>query len=62
MIMYLDIKNAYKSYPIIETSVRIRKTRDNRDMNNNTLISSDYLKLACDFKSILICDYHSEEK
>ncbi len=62
MIMCLDIKNAYKSYLIIETSGRIRKTRDNRDMNNNTLISSDYLKLVCDFKSILICDYNSEEK
>ncbi len=62
MIMCLVSKNAYKSYPIIETSVGVRKTRDNRDMSNIVLFSSDYLKLVCDFKSILKCDYNSEEK
>ncbi|WP_458719675.1 hypothetical protein [Candidatus Nitrosocosmicus sp. R] len=39
----------------------VRKTTDNRDMSNNALISSDYLKLVCDFKSILKYDCNSEE-
>ena len=61
MIMCLDSKNAYKSCPIMDRSVGVRKTRDNRDMSNNALISSDYLKLVCDFKSILKYDCNSEE-
>ena len=62
MIMCLDSKNAYKSYSIINKNGSVRKTRDNRDMSNNALISSDYLKLVCDFKSILRYDYNSEEE
>ncbi len=61
MIMCLDSKNAYKSYPIMDRSMGVRKTTDNRDMSNNALISSDYLKLVCDFKSILKYDCNSEE-
>lgn len=60
--MCLDIKIVYKSYPIIETSVGVRKTRDNRDMNNNALFSSDFLELVSDSKSILRYDYNNEEK
>ena len=45
----------------MDRSVGVRKTRDNRDMSNNALISSDYLKLVCDFKSILKYDCNSEE-
>ena len=40
----------------------VKKTRDNRNRNNNALISSDYLKLLCDFKSILKYDSNSEEE
>jgi hypothetical protein len=42
-------------------SVDVRKTRDNKDMSNNAHISSDYLKLVCDFKSILKYTCNSEE-
>jgi hypothetical protein len=42
--------------------VDIRKTRDNRDMSNNAFLSSDYLKLVCDFKSILRCYCNGEEE
>jgi hypothetical protein len=62
MIMYLDGKNAYKSYPIMDGGVGVKKTRDSRDRSNNALISSDYLKLLCDFKSILKYDCNSEEE
>ena len=62
MIIFLDSKNAYKSYPIIDRSLDVRETRDNRDMSNNALISSNYLKLVCDFKSILKYGCKSEEK
>ncbi len=61
MIMCLDSKNAYKSYPIMNRSVGVRTTRANRDMSNNALISSDYLKLVCGFKSILKYDCNNEE-
>ncbi len=61
MIMCLDSKNAYESCPIMDRSMGVRKTTDNRDMSNNALISSDYLKLVCDFKSILKYDCNSEE-
>jgi hypothetical protein len=37
--MCLDGKNAYKSYPMINGGVDVRKTRDNGDMSNNALIS-----------------------
>ena len=46
----------------MDRGVGVRKTRDNRDMSNNALISSDYLKLVCDFKSILKYDCNSEEE
>lgn len=62
MIMCLDGKNAYKSYPIMDWGVGVKKTRDNRDRSNNAPISSDYLKLLCDFKSILKYDCNSEEE
>ncbi|TVP41844.1 hypothetical protein NARC_10250 [Candidatus Nitrosocosmicus arcticus] len=60
MIMCLDSKNAYKSCSIMDRSVGVRKTRDNKDMSNNALISFDYVKLVCDFKSILKYDCNSE--
>jgi hypothetical protein len=60
--MCLDIKNAYETYPSTERSVDIKKARVKRDMNNNALFSSDYLKLVCDFKSILKYNYNSKEK
>ncbi|TVP41366.1 hypothetical protein NARC_30080 [Candidatus Nitrosocosmicus arcticus] len=62
MIMCLDSKNAYESCPIMNRSVGIRKTRGNRDMSNNALISFYYLKLVCDFKSILKYYCNSEEE
>ena len=62
MIMCLDDKNAYKLYPIMDGGMGVKKTRDNRNRNNNALISSDYLKLLCDFKSILKYDSNSEEE
>ena len=62
MIMCLNSKNTHKSYPIMDRGVDIRKTRDNRDMSNNTLISSDYVKLVYDFKSILKDDCNIEEE
>ena len=61
MIMCLDSKNAYKSSPIMDGGVDVRKTKDNRDMSNNALISFDYVKLVCDFKSILKYDCNSVE-
>lgn len=39
-----------------------RKTRDKRDRSNNALISFDYLKLVCDFKSISKYYCNSEEE
>jgi len=39
----------------------VTKTRENRDMSNNALISYDYMKLICDFKSILKYDCNSGE-
>jgi hypothetical protein len=62
VIMCLNSKNAHKSYPIMGRGVDIRKTRDNRDTSNNALISYNYLKLVCDFKSILRCYCNSEEE
>ncbi len=62
VIMCLNSKNAHKSYPIMGRGVDIRKTRDNRDMSNNAFLSSDYMKLVCDFKSILKYDCNSEEE
>ena len=52
MIMCLNSKNAYRSYLIMDRSMGVSKTTDNRDVSNNALISSDYLKLVCNFKSI----------
>jgi hypothetical protein len=59
--MCLDIKNAYKSFPIMDGGADVTKTRENRDMSNNALISYDYMKLICDFKSILKYDCNSGE-
>jgi hypothetical protein len=61
MLMYLH-DNDVKFYPIMERDIDFRKTRDNRDMSNNALISFYYLKLICDFKSNLEYDCNSEEK
>ena len=47
--------------PIMDRSMGVRKPRDNSDMSNNALISSDYLKLVCNFRSILKYDCNSEE-
>jgi hypothetical protein len=46
----------------MDGGVGVKKTRDSRDRSNNALISSDYLKLLCDFKSILKYDCNSEEE
>ncbi len=62
MLMYLDSKNEYKSCPIMDRDGGFRKTRDYRDMSNNSLISSYYLKLVCDFKPVLKFDCYSEEE
>jgi hypothetical protein len=62
MVMYLDRKNAYKSYLIINKNGSVRKTRDDIDMSNIVLFSSDYVKKVCDFKSIVGFDYNSEEE
>ncbi len=62
MIMCLNGKNAYKSCPIMDRSVGVRKGKDNRIMSSYVLISSDYMKLLCDFKSILKYDCNSEKK
>ena len=62
MIMCLGSKNAYESRPIMDRSVGVRKTRDNRDMSNNAPNSYNYLKLACDFKSILKYYCNREEE
>jgi hypothetical protein len=43
----------------MERRLAFRKTRDDRDMNNIVLFSSDYVKIVCDFKSILSSDYNS---
>jgi hypothetical protein len=57
MTMCLDRKNAYKSYSIINKIGSIRKTRDDIDRSNIVLFSSDYIKIVCNFKSILRSDY-----
>jgi hypothetical protein len=62
MIMCLDGKNAYKPYPIMDGGVGVKKTRDNSDKSDNVLISSDYLKLLCDFESILKYNHNGEEE
>ena len=62
MIMCLNGKNVYKSYSIINKNGSVRKTRDDLDMSNIVLFSSDYVKIVCDFKSILGFDYNSEEE
>jgi hypothetical protein len=46
----------------MDGGVGVRKTRDNTDMSNNSLISFDCVKLLCDFKSILKYDCNSEEE
>jgi hypothetical protein len=60
--MCLNGKNVYKSYSIINKNGSVRKRSDGRDMSNNALLSSDYMKLVCDFKSILKYDCNSEEE
>ena len=60
MIMRLDSKNA-KSYPIMDRTVGVSKTRDNKDMSNNVHISFDCVKLVCDSKLILKYGSNSEE-
>ena len=61
MIMCLNSKNTHKSYPIMDRGADIRKTRDNRDMSNKAHRSYDYVKLVCDFKSILKYACNSKE-
>jgi hypothetical protein len=60
MIMCLNGKNVYKSYSIINENGSDRKTRDDIDMSNIVLFSADYIKIVCDFESILGFDYNSE--
>jgi hypothetical protein len=57
--MCFDRKNADESYLIINRNSSVRKTRDSRDMSNIVLFSSAYVKLVCDFKSILRSEYNS---
>jgi hypothetical protein len=40
----------------------VRKPRDNSEMSNSAFISSNYVKIVCNFKSILRSDYYSEEE
>ncbi|TVP41282.1 hypothetical protein NARC_40247 [Candidatus Nitrosocosmicus arcticus] len=51
MIMCLYSRNVYKSFPIMERGVDLRKTRENRKVSKKALIAYTYVKLACDCNS-----------
>jgi len=51
----------YTSHSQLWTEVWILEIQEIIDMSNNALISSDCVKLVCDFKSILKYDCNSGE-
>lgn len=58
MTMCLDSKNTQSSYPIVDREMSIK----NRDNSNYTFVLSSYVKLVCEFESILKHDRNCEEE
>jgi hypothetical protein len=60
MIKALDNENEYRSYPITDLIVGVKK-QDGIDMSKNELISTGCLEIICDLKSSLKYDCNSGE-